>query len=75
MDKDWIAIYSAVGPEAFIIKGRLEAEGIPVMLKQEAIGKIYGLTVDGLGEIKVCVPTLFKEEALKVISVKGEKKP
>ena len=42
--------------KADLIKARLESEGIPVELKYEAVGKIYGLTVDGLGKVDILVP-------------------
>ena len=47
--------------EAQIIKGRLESEGIPVVLKYEAVGAIFGLTINGLGEVRVMVPAQVAE--------------
>ena len=68
MEENWVIIFKAQGQiEAFIIKGKLESNGIPVRLKQEAIGKIYGLTLNGLGEVKVLVPEFYKEEAIKIL--------
>ena len=68
MDKDWIVLCSANGEvEGNIIKGKLESEGIPVILRQEAIGKFYAFTVDGLGEVKILVPAHLKEKALEII--------
>ncbi len=55
-------------PEAHIVKGLLEASDIPVRLEYEAIGQIYGLTVDGLGQVKVLVPEEYLEEALAILS-------
>ena len=73
MDKDWVVICSAGGEiESDIIKGKLESEGIPVMLKQEAIGGFYAFDI--VGEVKLLVPPLFKEKALKIISL-SEKSP
>lgn len=67
-----VTIYQAMGqPEAEIIRGRLEVEGIPAMLKYESIGSVYGLTVDGLGQVKVQVPAKYAERALAVISAEG----
>jgi CRISPR/Cas system-associated protein Csm6 len=34
---------------ANVIKSYLESEGIPVLLKSESAGSVFGLTVDGLG--------------------------
>jgi len=59
-----VVVYRAAGlPEAEIIKGLLESEEIPVQLHYESAGPVYGLTVDGLGEVRVCVPEEFEEEA------------
>ena len=66
-------VYVAVGqPEAEIIKGRLESEGIPAVLRYESAGIIYGLTIDGLGQVEVQVPTSLAEEARQILGV-GEK--
>ena len=48
-----VAHVSAGMINAKIISGRLETEGIPVQLQYEAVGVLYGLTVDGLGAIKI----------------------
>jgi len=64
-----ITVYVASGqPEAQIIKGRLEIEGIPAMLRYESAGIIYGLTIDGLGQVEVQVPSTLAEEARKVLA-------
>jgi len=55
--------------EAQIMKGRLESEGIPVLLSYESAGLIYGLTVDGLGEVKIMVPKHLAEEAREILGV------
>jgi len=74
MDKEWVVICSAGGEiEVDIIKGRLESEGIPVMLRQEAIGGFYAFDV--VGEVKILVPPLFKEQALKIISLSEKSLP
>ncbi len=55
--------------EAQILKGRLEAEGIPVLLRYESAGLVYGLTVDGLGEVKIMVPEHLLEQAREILAV------
>jgi len=60
--------------EAQIMKGRLESEGIPVLLNYESAGLVYGLTVDGLGEVKVMVPEHLAEEAREILGVSTESK-
>lgn len=56
-------------PEAEIIKGRLSCEDIPAILKYEAAGIIYGLTVDGLGQVEVQVPSNLAERALEILAL------
>ena len=41
---------------AEIIKGKLETYDIPVLLEYESLGPVMGLTVDGLGQVRVLVP-------------------
>ena len=60
--------------EAQIMKGRLESEGIPVLLSYESAGLIYGLTVDGLGEVKIMVPRHLAEEAREILGISTESK-
>lgn len=55
-------------PEAQIIRGHLEIEGIPAMLRYESAGIVYGLTVDGLGQVEVQVPSTLAEEARQVLA-------
>jgi hypothetical protein len=54
--------------EAHIIKGRLETEGIPVLLSYESAGLTYGITIDGLGEVKIMVPEHLAEEAKQILA-------
>jgi len=60
--------------EAQIMKGRLESEGIPVLLSYESAGLVYGLTVDGLGEVKIMVPKHLAEEAKEILGIGEESK-
>ena len=52
---------------AQVLKTRLESEGIPVFLQYESLGIIYGLTADGLGEVKILVPKELAEEATSIL--------
>ena len=71
-DDELVTVYRAMGqPEAEIIRGRLEVEGIPAMLKYESLGMVYGLTVDGLGQVEVKVPITFAEAASAIINSGG----
>ncbi len=66
--KGWVRVYRAQGaPEAHIIKGLLEYNGIPVSLDYEAVGSLLGLTTNGLGEIGVFVPIQWGKEALQLL--------
>ena len=66
-------IYVASGkPKAEIIKGRLECEGIPVLLSYESYGLVLGVTLDGLGQVKVQVPSSFADKAREVIDTSEE---
>jgi hypothetical protein len=60
--------------EAQIMKGRLESEGIPVLLSYESAGLVYGLTVDGLGKVKVMVPEHLAEQARDILGISTESK-
>ncbi len=69
-----VVVFKAAGlPKAELVRGLLESEDIPVHLQYESAGPVYGLTVDGLGEVKVCVPEAFADEARQLLhSMRGE---
>lgn len=50
-----------------IYKSKLKAAGIPALLKYESAGLIYGITIDGLGEVRVMVPEEFADEAKRLL--------
>ncbi len=54
--------------QAEVIKGRLESAGIPVMLDYESAGRVLGITVDGLGEVRVLVPDEHAEDARELLA-------
>jgi hypothetical protein len=62
-----VTVRTAKYLEAQIIKGRLESEGIPVLLSYESAGLVYGITVDGLGEVKIMVPSNLAKEAKEIL--------
>jgi len=65
----FVTVYIASSqPEAEIIKGRLSCEDIPAILRYEAAGIIYGLTIDGLGQVEVRVPSDLAERATEILS-------
>ena len=54
--------------EAEIIKSKLESYQIPVLLKFETVGRIFGITMNGLGKIKIMVPAQLAEKARKILA-------
>ena len=69
-----VTIRTAKYLEAQIIKGRLESEGIPALLSYESAGLVYGIMVDGLGEVKIMVPRDLAEEAREILGTSLESK-
>jgi hypothetical protein len=64
-----VTVYKACGqPEAEIVKGRLEVEEIPAILKYESLGSVYGLTIDGLGQVEVLVPAKYADLAREILA-------
>lgn len=62
-------VYTASGQiQAHVIKGRLESEGIPVLLRYDSGSTVFALTVDGLGEVELLVPRQEAARARKILS-------
>lgn len=56
MTDDLVSVYGSQGPlGAEVAKSKLESEGIVAMLRYEAVGRAFGLTVDGMGWVEVLV--------------------
>ncbi len=66
-DENWELLLKTDPVQAEMIRGKLEVSGIEVELEQEAVGKILGFTMDGLGEVKVYVQKNKLEEANKIL--------
>ena len=65
----WIVVAANLNPgEAIVIKGRLESEEIPVIMQQEALGSVLGLTVGPLGSAKLLVPEPLADRALALLA-------
>ena len=74
-DEKWEVACRASGmTNASIVSGRLETEGIPTRLKYEAVGAIYAITIDGLGEVEIMVPEGYLDKAREVLSQSYEDK-
>ncbi|MEO8396043.1 MAG: DUF2007 domain-containing protein [Chloroflexota bacterium] len=54
-------------PEAYIVAGRLQSEGIEAFVHQEPIGRAYGLSIGPLGEVKVLVRPDQYDQALNIL--------
>jgi hypothetical protein len=49
-------------------KNKLEAMGVPALLQYESAGPVFGITVDGLGAVKVMVPAELADEARELLA-------
>ena len=56
------------GINAESIVAALHGSGIPARAHGEAVGAIYGLTLDGLGEVSIFVPEDHVEQARTVLA-------
>jgi hypothetical protein len=64
-----VVVYTAAGQtDAHIIKGMLEAAGIPAVISQEGAGAAYGFTVGMLGMVDVLVTGKDAAEAEALIA-------
>jgi hypothetical protein len=60
-------VYTAHGQlQAYVIKGKLESEGIPVLLQYES--QVFAVTVDGMGEVRLLVPEHLAPKAREIIA-------
>jgi hypothetical protein len=53
--------------EAHVVKAKLEEAGIPALLVYESIGPVMGLSVDGVGEVRIQVAAEQAEGARALI--------
>jgi hypothetical protein len=51
-----------------LIRAQLEVNGIPAILRYEAVGRVLGLTVDGLGMVQVQVPEEYADLAREMLA-------
>jgi hypothetical protein len=67
-ERKWVLVDEVAGDiQAELLRGLLEAQGIPVWLNQEGAGKAYGLGVAGMGKVQILVPSDFEEQARGVL--------
>ncbi len=68
-----VTVYVAQGQlEANVVKSKLESEGIPAILQYDSATIVYGMTVDGLGEVRVQVPEPLAATARAILSQRAE---
>lgn len=53
--------------QAEVYKSKLESAGIPVLLEYESLGPALGITVDGLGQVRVMVHDELAAEAMALL--------
>ncbi len=60
-----IRVPGGINAESIVLA--LRGRGIPARAHGEAVGTIYGLTLDGLGEKAILVPEEYLEEARSIL--------
>jgi len=69
LDQEPVVVWQAANQmEAQIVKGRLESEGIPAIVRGEVLSTIYGLTTGSLAATDVLVPAPLAEKALELLN-------
>ena len=64
-----VEVYATQGhPRAHVIKSKLEAAGIPSILSYDSASLLFGITVDGLGQVRVLVRPEQAEDARKLLT-------
>ena len=53
--------------EAELVRGILESYGIPCRIRSKISHQVYPFTMDGLGEIRLEIPSEAEEEARRII--------
>ena len=69
MIQQWVSVLVTPNPaQAAILRGLLEAQGVPARLLQEPAARVLGLHVGPLGEISILVPEDRRGEAEAVVT-------
>lgn len=63
----WIVISKVYPPNDIIIESLLKSCDIPVKLFREAIGPVQGLTIGPLAEVRIAVPEIMADTAIKLL--------
>ncbi len=68
MNDEIVSVETVTGMiEAEIVRGLLEASGIPVWLSHESAGTAYGLTVGPMAQVEIYVPRAHESNAREVL--------
>lgn len=69
METEPVVVYEAANSlEAEVVKGRLESEGIPALIRGDAASTIFGLASGNLAKAEVLVPEPLAERALTILA-------
>ena len=70
-DTELKELHKVWGPiEAEVIKGYLESNGIPCILRGKVVQSVHPFSADGLGEIKILVSEKDHSKAKKLLKKK-----
>jgi len=70
-NEEMVEVYRAAGEmEAQVIRGLMESNGIPCLLKSNAAFSVHMFAVDGMGEVRVMVWDSMAEKAKRLIEGK-----
>ena len=68
-DDELVEVYATQGHmRASVAKSKLEAAGIPVMLAYDSASRVIGLTVDGIGQVRLLVRAEDASEAKRLLN-------
>jgi len=65
-DVEILRVNGAINAEPVL--AALRANGIPAAAVGEAVGRVYGLTLNGLGMVRIVVPREYEEQARELIA-------
>ncbi|MEW5870130.1 MAG: DUF2007 domain-containing protein [Chloroflexota bacterium] len=69
MHDEWEVIEEVAGAlQAEVVRGFLEAQGVPTVLSQEGAGSVYAMTVGVLGRVQILVPPDQVEHARQILA-------
>lgn len=69
MEQESVCVHTAQGEfEAQLVKTFLQDRGVPCRFGGEALRKTHGLTLDGLGEVRILVASSDAEKARELLA-------